>query len=163
MAAIIICWTKGVEERLWEVVRDGALGRGSASWLSLARKCCSSILALATFWACLSQNKFYPGCQLERNALFSLNQIQPEPHRQGSIILRLGFSSKSPPSLTNCFCHSYVASHPCFMLQVGLCQCGFDLSSCTNCQTLLEMENSEPHVSKFPGRINLLFLFLIAL
>ena len=32
------------EERLWEVVRDGTLGRGNASLLSLARKCNSLIL-----------------------------------------------------------------------------------------------------------------------
>lgn len=79
----------------------GALGRGSASLLSLARKGCSLILVLATFWVCLGQNEFYPGSYLQRNALFSLDQIQPEPRRQGAKILRSGIGFQNHPlSLT---------------------------------------------------------------
>lgn len=142
------------EERLWEIVRDGALGRGSASLLALARKGCSLILVLATFWACLSQNEFYPGSRLQRNALFSLDQIQPEPCRQGPKILRSGIGFQNHPlSLTNCLCHSYFVCHPCFMLWMGACQCSFDFRYCTNWQTLLTMEISEPHMNKFSGKL----------
>lgn len=150
------------EKRLWEIVRDGALGRGSASLLSLAREGCSSIFMLATLGAYLSQNEFYPGSYLQRNALFSLDQIQPEPHRQGPKILRSGIGFQNHPlSLTNCLCQSYFVCHPCFMLWVGACQCRFDFTYRTNWQTLLTIEISEPHMNQFPGRINFLFLFLI--
>lgn len=94
-------------------MRDGALGRGSASLLSLARKGYSLILVLATFWACLSQNEFYPGSYLQRNALFFWDQIQPEPRRQGPKILRSGLGSKiTPYALPTAFATPILSATP---------------------------------------------------
>lgn len=135
------------KESLWEVVRDGALGKGIASLLSLARKWCSFILIPGLSWPKTPLPRMLTGEEL----LFSLDQIQPEPHRQSPLILRSGF--------TNCLCHFHLAFHLCFMLWMGSCQCMFDFSSCTTLQTFLTSDIYEPYMGKFPGRINFLSIY----
>ena len=82
---------------------------------------------------------------MEKNALFSLDQIQLDPLRQGLVILRSGFGSNLPPSLKTALllpvCFSSLLS-----LWVGSCQSRFDLSSCTNWQTFLTIGISEPYM-----------------
>lgn len=80
------------------------------------------------------------------------------PPTRGPVIICSGSGSRlPPPRLTQCLCHSCFAHPPCFVLWVGSCQSRFDLIS----SIFLAIGISEPYMRKFPGRLNLLFLFLI--
>lgn len=132
LIAALGIWTDQGEERLWEVVRDGSLGRGNAKLLSLARKCNSLILGpghiLGSSQPKLTLLRMLIG---EECVIFFGSNSTP---RQGPMILRSGFGSKSSRKpYAGLYC-SYFASHPCFFVS-GLLSVQVWLSSCTNWQT----------------------------
>lgn len=106
LIAALGIWTDQGEERLWEVVRDGSLGRGNAKLLSLARKCNSSILGpghiLGSSQPKLTLLRMLIG---EECVMFFGSHSTP---RQGPMTLRSGLGSSSPPACAG-LCCSYSA------------------------------------------------------
>lgn len=154
------------EERLWEVVREGALGSGGVSSLSSARKCCSLILVSGHLLG-LSQPKLALPRMLigeECIIIFGSNPTWTSQIRPYDSQVRIWFQIipkpyKLPLPLLFCLSHLPHLMGGLLSIQV-LCQFLYKLANFPNHWNFWTIHE---YTYKLPGRINLWILFLITL